>query len=796
LLASDLIDKIYRALPKSRTCNLPSTFFAVAGHTGPRWILPSGPNLHPLLASWSPYRLGSRLLWRGILAAQKVGAIGMLPGVERVKLDDLPGIHWPGLGWRNNTPPVPVVYVGTPGPRQKAVLHLVDPATGQCSAVIKIPLLPSSRAAIIQEATTLAALQEESCQVAPRLTYFDNLRAISTQRFLAGNPGSRKFLPEYQELIESLLLREEHTTIAGHAAEWQDHPLWDFMERPALELLTSAFSEQFDATSLPAWWEHGDFAPWNIRDRSNLRPALIDWEMGQRGALPLQDAFHFLYIQQFLFGGHQTSHSANLAYLAQRIGIPTSLCRKLEIAYLTRSYFTCMEWEDRGRAEALLMSLSTVMRQRARSTVFGGDDRRWRLVTSRPGNHRATRFELLSALIGELNSAGVPYCILSGHENTQETHTSDVDIMFRPSDQKRIPGLLARCAAATGSQLVQAIRHETSACYFVLAKAQGKHVAHLAIDCYGDYRRDDRTWLLAEQVIANRRKYRNFYRPSVPDEFLYRLIKNVLKQSLSTQRMTHLRQLFARDPSACRNRLTRFWPEETAVQIERALMQGDLAWFREHLPSLGEALSRSPNVEGPLTRLSTWVHNAARLLTRILFPTGMHLSVPLDEEMRGGEFADRLLSSLSPAFRRTQGLPLPVSFTQSVMQHFRVHVARMRSTLVIETTDGDSKRLPKLMFGAGVAHLLFGPDLILRAAATDGWVNARINQDEIRPTRYPRSDASWERELEQANVAVLNWLAARTAKRLGIARPAPETPARSVGALAEPPVECELAGLD
>lgn len=792
MLASELIAQIYRALPKSRTCNLPSTLCAVAGPTGPRWIFPSGPNLNPLLASWSPYRLGSRVLWRGILCAQKVGAVSLLPGVERVKLDDLPGIHWQAIGWREKTPPVPVVYVGTPGPRQKAVVHLVDPASGRCSAVVKIPLQPSSRAAIIQEATVLAELQEESCKVAPRLVYFDDFRAISTQHFLTGSPGNRKFLPEYHDLIESLLLRDEHTTLAGHAAEWRDHSLWDYMGHQELELLTSALSEQFDTTSLPACWEHGDFAPWNIRDRGHLGPALIDWEMGQRGALPLQDAFHFLYIQQFLFRGHRTSYTDSLASYGQSIGIPMRLCRKLEIAYLTRSYFTCLEWEDRERAESLLKSLSTVMQEQAGSTVSGAHDRGLRLVTSRPENHRATRFELLSALIEELNRAGVRYCILSGHENTQENHTSDVDIMFRPSDWKRIPTLLAQCAAITGAQLVQAIPHEISACYFVLARAQGKHVAHLAVDCYGDYRRDDRTWLLAEQVIAHRRQYRDFYRPSIADEFLYRLIKKVLKQSISAQQVRHLRHLVARNPSACRNQLLRFWPDGTAAQIERALTEDNVGWFREHLPALAAALSRSPNVQNPLPRTTNWLCNAARLLRRILQPTGLSLRIAVEGVARNEGLADQLLCSLSPAFRRTHLLRPPDSFTRFLIQHFQVRAARIRSTLVIETNDGDSKLFSKNVFSSAVAHWLSRPDLTLHADPSDTPATCRTSECEMRPATYPGSDLSWE----QANVDVLNWLAARTAKRLGISDALPEPPPCLVADLAPSPAECEFAGSD
>ena len=109
---------------------------------------------------------------------------------------------------------MPVIYVGTPGPRQKAVVHLADPDSGRCRAIVKVPLQAAARAAIVRESGVLATLEQEACEVSPRLIYLDDSRGVATQRFLEGSSGSRKFLPEYQELLLSLALPDEHTTLA------------------------------------------------------------------------------------------------------------------------------------------------------------------------------------------------------------------------------------------------------------------------------------------------------------------------------------------------------------------------------------------------------------------------------------------------------------------------------------------------------------------------------------------------------------------------------------------------------
>ncbi len=52
-----------------------------------------------------------------------------------------------GNPWGRNsaTPPVTAVYLGTPGPSRKAVIHLLDSHSGECHMVVKIPLGQAAR---------------------------------------------------------------------------------------------------------------------------------------------------------------------------------------------------------------------------------------------------------------------------------------------------------------------------------------------------------------------------------------------------------------------------------------------------------------------------------------------------------------------------------------------------------------------------------------------------------------------------------------------------------------------------
>ena len=144
---------------------------------------------------------------------------------------------------------------------------------------------------------------------------------ITTQTFVEGRPGSRKLTPEYWRLLRSLLLPGETTTLAEHAEEWAkeiNRPNYDSAEG---KNVAAAIDELRDDSPLPACWEHGDFTPWNIKRLADGGCALLDWEDAQRRGLPLQDAYHFLHMQDWLFGGRPRRYAAEGWHEAIEMGV-------------------------------------------------------------------------------------------------------------------------------------------------------------------------------------------------------------------------------------------------------------------------------------------------------------------------------------------------------------------------------------------------------------------------------------------------------------------------------------------
>ena len=300
------------------------------------------------------------------------------------------------------------------------------------------------------------------------------------------------------------------------------------------------------------------------------------------------------------------------------------------------------------------------------------------IFTERPDSVSRARAELFAAFIEEMNSAGVSYCLLSGYEDYPEAGDSDVDFMVSQEDAARVAAVLRATARETRALLVQAMQHETTARYFVLAKQIGSRVAYLHPDCSTDYRRDGRLWLRSKDVLARRRRLGNIFVPAGADEFLYYLIKKVLKQEIDESQLQRVRRLYIACPEECCARMRRLWTAKQVSAMTSAILSVDVWRMRWNLPSLRVALLTSRNSEGVWARTVQQFQESRRRATRVMRPTGLSVTISGASARHRDDLARGLETNLRPALRRTQLVDEnEFSFASSVWP------ARVRSTLVI-----------------------------------------------------------------------------------------------------------------
>ena len=252
--ACDIVQRVLATLPRSESDLPAERFLAVPADGEPRWLLPqSCRDVDSALSSWSPYRFSSRFKWQVLRAASRVGAAHLLPNARMTEIAHAGRIDWRSLGWRGRARPMPVIYVGTPGICRKAVIHLVDRESGKCEAIVKLPLATGAKQAILREAGMLGSLAEEKYTAAPQQLFVDHERGVSTQTFVPGMSGERRFSARCGDLLQSLMLKDETTTIAQHAAALEDSIPQDSHSPIVRAALTRAERYASAAGLLGAW---------------------------------------------------------------------------------------------------------------------------------------------------------------------------------------------------------------------------------------------------------------------------------------------------------------------------------------------------------------------------------------------------------------------------------------------------------------------------------------------------------------------------------------------------------------
>lgn len=365
------------------------------------------------------------------------------------------------------------------------------------------------------------------------------------------------------------------------------------------------------------------------------------------------------------------------------------------------------------------------------------------------------RTEMLTALVEGLNAAELPYCLLDGFEDYPDTIATDVDLMVSPVDAGRVASVLRQVASASGAWMVQAIQHETGACYFVLAQQQDRQVAYLHPDCSADYRRGGRMWLKAEEIVRDRQPYKNFFVPAIPDEFLYYMIKKVVKQRITLEQLRRLGNLYLSCPGDCQRRLLRFWSDATTKSMERALLRQELSWFRFYLPTLLSELRASAPMEGLGERCLQGLQEWRRLAARLRRPTGLLVQLSGGTAQQRAEFASALESALRPAFRQTR-----VHDSAAGKSRLRTavedRIALARSTLVIDADAPDENHRGS---GNEVHFVLHCETSVCGSNNHSAPVPIQCGSS------FRLAGASLQAEVEQACAIVLQRMAARLISR-------------------------------
>ncbi len=437
--------------------------------------------------------------------------------------------------------------------------------------------------------------------------------------------------------------------------------------------------------------------------------------------------------------------------------------------------------------------------------------------------------EIVSRFFTLLEKCGVEYCVVGRPVELIGQPDGDIDIVVPKDKLRDISSFLYTFCQQLKMQMVQVRQHPMAFYHVVAWRARYTTPRFVALDVCADFHRNGRLFLRAKEILENRApafdkegKKTGYYVPCSATEFIYYLLKKIDKRFLDDDQGSHLSAVWKKNPKRASAQIERLWSGQEAAVLRRAAEDGDWAPVRRALPYL----RRSVRKNLPASSLQTTAQELARNVRRVVRPTGLHVAFIGADGSGKSTVIEHAIAALAPAFRRThythlrpaiglgkgngtpvldpQGKP-PRSWLVSVVKVFYflfdytvgwwvvVRPRLVRSTFVVFDRYYHDLLVDPLRYRYGgpmwlarwIGKLLPQPDLWILLDAPPEVLHARkqeVSFEEVARQReaYLRLvqgmnnsvvvDASQPLDdvVRKVNMRILDLMAARTARRLGL----------------------------
>ncbi len=272
-------------------------YWVIPGKHGPRWLIPQDARYSCLIfKNWCPYDLISLAKWKVLHGLCRVGELGRVPGIISVGIVGSARQQWEHLGWCGDSVPFPFVYIGTPGPTQKAVLSLFDSHSKNMILVAKAPLGGRASDNILYEYDVLSDLETEDLVLAPRPLFVDRERGLAVQEGIVGEMLGSKFSHAHIAYLNKLSRKNDMAMIrTGADSLARRFEKLNSTDKILVQYVEKLLDDLKDTTEIPVVKIHGDFKPWNILRNRTGGIVAIDWEFSEPQQIMGLDVIHYFY---------------------------------------------------------------------------------------------------------------------------------------------------------------------------------------------------------------------------------------------------------------------------------------------------------------------------------------------------------------------------------------------------------------------------------------------------------------------------------------------------------------------
>jgi len=258
------------------------------------------------------------------------------------------------------------------------------------------------------------------------------------------------------------------------------------------------------------------------------------------------------------------------------------------------------------------------------------------------------REQIFNYLMDKFDEKNASYVILHSYELLPQRFDSDIDIAIDMPDIITSVKFLDNCLSGTDWRVVQYWRHENYAADCVISNNH----EFLQVDFCIHYERNGRVILPVETLVKNRRKIKNFYVPCQVIEFIYIILKKVLKKQFSDGSKKQLPMLWREMNEESRNnvrgKLKDYLPQDMINDLLQKIenekfdeIQLELL-YKELLKTTSDFLANS----------HYFFFDVKRKLDRIINPTGLFIVLMGVDGSGKSTIANELIIRSEVSFRR------------------------------------------------------------------------------------------------------------------------------------------------
>jgi O-antigen/teichoic acid export membrane protein/thymidylate kinase len=260
------------------------------------------------------------------------------------------------------------------------------------------------------------------------------------------------------------------------------------------------------------------------------------------------------------------------------------------------------------------------------------------------------RQQLLLQVFDALDKANIPYCVSHGYQGYPEHIPSDVDCIMPEEVLITSLPMALRNLRGKGITIVQWLRGGAHGIVLRLQTSQ-VYSAFLQLDVSDGCNLNKRLhFYSAEEILKDRRRYKQFWVPSSKMEFGCSLIRRVTKGNLDEVHLIRLSQLYREDRSGCQEQIGRFWGRASTAVLTQAAESDNWEVVRKALLRLRIELLVRAALRCPIKTLLNALSGATRRVKRCFKPGGFHLALLGPDGAGKSTIANAVQQELSPAF--------------------------------------------------------------------------------------------------------------------------------------------------